>query len=123
MLRLGALEIEVLSTPGHTAEHVAYRLRSERAVLFTGGALLPGGAARIDLFGAELAPTLAASAFQTIRRILAMPEATRVLATHGAGSFCSSGVQRRSETTVGEERDANRFARVADAEELLRAAT
>ena len=123
LLRLGGLEIEVLATPGHTAEHVAYRVRADPPVLFSGGALLPGGAARIDLFGAALAPALAASAFETIRSILALDDATRVLATHGAGSFCSSGVQRRDETTVAEERARNRFSNVADPTTLLHEAT
>ncbi|HKW78810.1 MAG TPA: MBL fold metallo-hydrolase, partial [Candidatus Limnocylindria bacterium] len=123
LLRLGEIEIAVVATPGHTPEHVAYLVRADPAVLFSGGALLPGGAARIDLFGAELASELAGSAFATIRSILALPEATRVLATHGAGSFCSSGVQRRDDTTVADERTRNRFALVRDAGELLREAT
>src|SRR5919201_1293846 len=70
-LRLGRTAIGVLATPGHTAEHVAYRVDGDPDVLFSGGALLPGGAARIDLFGAELAPALAAAALATIRAILA----------------------------------------------------
>ena len=123
VVRLGEVEIQVLDTPGHTPEHVAYLVPGAPAVLFSGGALLPGGAARIDLFGPQLAATLADDAFATIRRLLALDDDTRVLATHGAGSFCSSGVQRRRETTVAEERERNRFARLVDAAGLLREAT
>ena len=123
VVRLGEIEIHALATPGHTPEHVAYLVRGAPDVLFSGGALLPGGAARIDLFGPQLAPALAGDAFATIGRLLALDDATRILATHGAGSFCSSGVQRRSETTVAEERVRNRFAQLTDAASLLHEAT
>jgi hypothetical protein len=49
--------VEVLATPGHSPEHVSYVFRREgetAPVLFSGGALIVGGAARSDLAGPEL---------------------------------------------------------------------
>ncbi len=120
---LGELSFDVLATPGHTHEHISYLVKLDPPVLFSGGALLPGGAARIDLFGPEQAEVLAAKAYRTIAGLLALPVATRVLATHGAGSFCSSGVTRSPETTIADERLRNRFAKLPDDRALLREAT
>ncbi len=120
---LGELPIHVVATPGHTHEHVSYLVPGDPPVLFSGGALLPGGAARIDLFGLEQAEVLAAKAYRTIGTLLRLADATRVLATHGAGSFCSSGVTRSPETTIGVERLRNRFAKLPDERALLREAT
>lgn len=123
VVEAGPLRIEVLATPGHTREHVSYRIAGDPPLLFSGGALLPGGAARIDLFGPQEAEALAAHAHRTIGRLLALPAETRVLPTHGAGSFCSSGVHGRAETTVADERERNRFASCETPEALLAAAT
>jgi glyoxylase-like metal-dependent hydrolase (beta-lactamase superfamily II) len=45
---LGGLVLEVIGTPGHTDEHLAYPLRDgDRTVeVFTGGSLLVGSVAR-----------------------------------------------------------------------------
>ncbi|MCI0347120.1 MAG: MBL fold metallo-hydrolase, partial [Chloroflexi bacterium] len=46
--------------------------------------------------------------FRTLRRLAELPDATRILPTHGAGSFCSAGpVLGRRVTTIGAERFAN----------------
>ena len=65
---LGELRIRVLSTPGHTPEHVTYVVvdtaRAEEPVLvFTGGDLLVGGVGRPDLLGRELGEKLAPMLF------------------------------------------------------------
>lgn len=123
VVELAGFRVEVVGTPGHTYEHVSYRVAGDPPLLFSGGALLPGGAARIDLFGPEEAKKLAEHAHRTIQRLLALEGTTRVLPTHGAGSFCSSGVHARAESTIAEEREKNRFAGCADPGCVLEAAT
>ncbi|MDQ2914441.1 MAG: MBL fold metallo-hydrolase [Chloroflexota bacterium] len=120
---LGDLRIEVRATPGHTREHVSYLVQAAEPVLFSGGALIPGGAARIDLFGPEEAASLAGLAHHTIGQLLALDPRVRVLPTHAGGSFCSTGAHGPASSTIADERLGNRFAGLADGAALLAAAT
>lgn len=52
-LELAGLEIEVVSTPGHSPAHVTYALREE-GVLFSGDVLFQGSIGRVDLPGASM---------------------------------------------------------------------
>lgn len=106
---LGGLILEVLATPGHTEEHLAYLLRDgDRPVgVFTGGSLLVGSAARTDLVDPARAEELAHAQYASIRRLLALPDATAVWPTHGAGSFCSAPPGADRITTIGTEKATN----------------
>ena len=109
-IEVDGIVLTALATPGHAPEHVAYLLEGAGPpVLFTGGALMPGGAARTDLLGEERTVELARELYRTLhRRLAGLPDETVVNPTHGAGSFCSAaptGGQRS--TTLGRERRAN----------------
>jgi rhodanese-related sulfurtransferase/glyoxylase-like metal-dependent hydrolase (beta-lactamase superfamily II) len=106
---LGGLILRAWSTPGHTAEHLAYLLLDGAQVLgvFTGGSLLVGAAARTDLSGPEQTEPLARAQFASLGRLLTLPDATPVYPTHGAGSFCSAPPGAERTTTIGRERAAN----------------
>jgi len=109
-VELGDLDVEVLATPGHAPEHVSYVVRrgDEAPLLFSGGALIVGGAARTDLAGEELAGRLTELAFETMHHAFAaLPDETELLPTHGGGSFCSTGSGSRHTSTLGEERMTN----------------
>ena len=79
-LDLDDVEVEVLSTPGHSPEHVSYVFRREgdaAPVLFSGGALIVGGAARSDLAGPALTDDLTHLEFETLRRAFSgLPDET-----------------------------------------------
>jgi hydroxyacylglutathione hydrolase len=121
-IEVGNLRIQVRATPGHTREHVSYLIQEDEPLLFSGGALVPGGAARIDLFGPEEAKILAGLAHHTIGQLLALDPRSRVLPTHAGGSFCSSGAHGPQTSTIAEERVRNRFAGLPDPAALLAAA-
>ncbi len=113
-LDVGALRVRAMATPGHTPEHVAYLVADlardeDPFLLFSGGALLVGQIARVDLLGPDLAERLARDAYETLRtRVLALPDHLAVLPTHGGGSSCtSSGVSSWRWTTLGYERRHN----------------
>jgi glyoxylase-like metal-dependent hydrolase (beta-lactamase superfamily II) len=97
---IGAMEAEVMHTPGHTPACVSYRIGD---TVFVGDSLfMPDfGTARADFPGGD-----AATLYRSIQRILALPRETRVFVGHdylpkdGRGDF-------RWETTVGAERDSN----------------
>ncbi len=109
-LDLGGLTLEVVATPGHTPEHVAYLLRDGRRplALFSGGTLMAGGVARTDLLSPDMTEPLARQAYRSIHeRLFALPDELAVYPTHGAGSFCSAAPGGQRTTTLGAEKAAN----------------
>jgi len=121
-VRVGELDVRAVATPGHTPEHVAWlvadlRRAEEPQYLFSGGALLVGHIARVDLLGAEQEAHLARDAFATLReRILTLPDHLAVFPTHGGGSACSGAVSGSRWTTLGFERTHNHVARAASSD-------
>jgi hydroxyacylglutathione hydrolase len=106
-VELGGLTLRALATPGHTPEHLAYLVLdgSTPLALFSGGAVLPGGAARPDLIGPKESEPLARDLYRSAhQRLDALPDDLAVYPTHGAGSFCSAGIGGRRTTTLGRER-------------------
>ena len=102
-LAVGALDIEVMATPGHTNDSVSYRIGD---ALFVGDSLFmpDGGTARCDFPGGD-----AARLYRSIQRLYALPEATRVFVCHdygpgGRAVACetSIGAQKRGNTHVRE---------------------
>jgi hydroxyacylglutathione hydrolase len=119
---LGGLRLRALTTPGHTDEHLSYLLLDGARVLgvFTGGSLIVGSAARTDLLGAGRAEELARAQYRSLRRLAALPDATPVWPTHGAGSFCSAPPGAARVTTIGAERAANPLLAAADEDAFAR---
>ena len=111
-LRLGAVAIRALHTPGHTPDHKSYLVSQggRHQSLFSGGAVMLGAIARTDLFGPHLAVHLALEALTTLQvRLRDLPDEVRVFPTHGGGSFCGTGGRSGHETTLGLERKGNPF--------------
>jgi glyoxylase-like metal-dependent hydrolase (beta-lactamase superfamily II)/rhodanese-related sulfurtransferase len=109
-LLLGDLRLVAMATPGHTFEHISWLVNDGRtaAAVFTGGSLLVGSAGRPDLLGDEFTEGLTREQYATLRRLAALPAATRVLPTHGAGSFCVAAMPATERTsTIGTERREN----------------
>jgi hydroxyacylglutathione hydrolase len=119
VITVGELAVRCIATPGHTPEHVAYlvadlRRSEDPQYLFSGGALLVGQIARVDLLGPKLEEELARSAYDTLRdRVLTLADYVAVFPTHGGGSACSAEVAGSRWTTLGFERRHNRVARSA----------
>ena len=94
-LPLNSLEFEVLHTPGHTPACVTYRIGD---AAFVGDTLfMPDyGTARTDFPGGD-----ARTLYRSIKRILALPPATRLFVCH---DYKAPGRDRFAwETTVAEE--------------------
>ncbi len=109
-LELGGLTLEVIATPGHTPEHLAYLLHDagRPVALFSGGTLMAGGVARPDLLSADQTEPLARAAYRSIhQRLLRLPDELAVYPTHGGGSFCSVAGGGERTTTIGRERASN----------------
>ena len=107
---LGGLTLRAVGTPGHTPEHLAYLLikGSRPLALFSGGAVIPGGAARTDLISPDRTDALARALYRSVHQQLAgLPDELIIYPTHGAGSFCSAGSGGQRTTTVAQERRVN----------------
>ena len=114
-----------METPGHTPEHLSYLLfeggSDVPVAVFTGGSMMVGSAGRTDLLGADLTEELTRAQYRTLRRLAALPDDALVLPTHGAGSFCGSGVAEKDRTsTLGAERSRNRALRAPDEAAFVR---
>jgi hydroxyacylglutathione hydrolase len=124
-LALGDLTLSVLATPGHTPEHISFTLaeagQAVPSAVFTGGALIVGGAARTDLLGSHLADPLTRFLYHTIHdKLLRLPDEVAVYPTHGAGSFCNAPSSPERTTTIGRERRWNPLARAESEEAFIK---
>ena len=119
---LGGLTLRALATPGHTGEHLSYLLLdgSRELGVFTGGSLIVGSAARTDLLGAGRAEELARAQYRSLRRLAALPDATAVWPTHGAGSFCSAPPGTARTSTIGAEKSSNALLAAPDEDTFAR---
>jgi len=99
ILPLGNLAFTVMHTPGHTAACISFRI--EDAVFIGDTLFMPDyGTARTDFPGGD-----ARALYHSIRRLLALPDATRLFLCHdykgpGRSEFAW-------ETTVGAQRRGN----------------
>ena len=85
------LRVRAMHTPGHTFTHMSYALEGASPAVFSGGSLLFGSTGRPDLLGAEHTHDLARHPFRSARRLAEeLPGSTKVMPTHGFGSFCSA---------------------------------
>jgi glyoxylase-like metal-dependent hydrolase (beta-lactamase superfamily II) len=100
--RVGALEVEVLHTPGHTPGCVSYSVESDAGHdVFIGDTLfMPDyGSARCDFPGGD-----AATLYRSVRRLLALPPETRLHLCH---DYPPAERAPQWISTVAEQRRAN----------------
>lgn len=95
---VGELDAEVIYTPGHTPADMSWRIGD---AVFVGDTLfMPDvGTARCDFPGGD-----ARVLYRSIRRLLAMPEDTRLFMCH---DYPGDNREHRCETTVGEQKRHN----------------
>ncbi|WP_417685995.1 MBL fold metallo-hydrolase [Pseudidiomarina gelatinasegens] len=93
---VGAMNFRVLHTPGHTPADLCYIVNEQ--MIFVGDTLfMPDvGTARCDFPGGS-----AATLFQSIKKILALPEATEIYICH---DYPPAGRGHEYKTTVGAQR-------------------
>lgn len=108
-LAMGSFTLQALATPGHSPEHLSYLLYHSDQLLgvFTGGSLMVGTAGRTDLVSPDQTVPLARAQYHSLQLLMELPDETPVWPTHGAGSFCSSGVGGDRVSTIGKERATN----------------
>lgn len=117
VIRVGNITLEVMHTPGHTPEHIAFvvtdtpRAAGPMGVL-TGDFVFVGDVGRPDLLerAAGYANTMEAGArtlFHSLERFRALGDHLQVWPAHGAGSACGKALGAVPFSTVGYEKRSN----------------
>ncbi len=122
-ITLDGIEVGAIASPGHTPEHLSYvlRLGPQPPVLFSGGSLIVGGAARTDLIAPEATESLTRAQFRTLKHaFVTLPDETLLYPTHGGGSFCSAGSGGERTSMLGAERLSNPAMNVETEDEFVR---
>lgn len=114
-LLLGNVAIKVLSTPGHTPEHISLvvtdRTRApEPWFVVTGHTLMIGDLGRTEL--ATSAVEGAKDLFASIQKLKALPDYLQVLPGAYAGSVCGRSLSANPISSIGFERRHNRAFRI-----------
>lgn len=111
---LGEVDLEILSTPGHTWESISVLVRerpgAEPAAVLTGDSLFIGDVGRPDLvnIGDSSTTDLARAMYHTIHdTLLKLPNGVTVMPAHGAGSSCGKNLSSELTSTIGEQRRTN----------------
>ncbi len=94
-LKIGSLELEVIHTPGHAPGHVMFHFPKEQ-VLIGGDLIIMNAVGRTDLPDSD-----PEALNESIRRVMKLPGATRLLSGHGHAS------------TLDEERAHNPYVQAA----------
>jgi hydroxyacylglutathione hydrolase len=113
-ISLGEVDLEILSTPGHTWESISVVVRDHPGVVpvavLTGDALFIGDVGRPDLvnLGDGSTADLARAMYRTVHdKLLALPDDVTVMPAHGAGSSCGKNLSAELTSTIGEQRRTN----------------
>ncbi|MDP9073597.1 MAG: rhodanese-like domain-containing protein [Actinomycetota bacterium] len=113
-LSLGAVNLEIRHTPGHTPEAISIVVRrrpdAEPWAVLTGDTLFIGDVGRPDLATSVgwSAPDLARALRRSLQtQLLTLPDATRVYPAHGAGSACGKQLSTDTVSTIGAQRADN----------------
>lgn len=114
---LGQVRLDVMHTPGHTPEHIAFVVTdlatSEAPVgLLSGDFLFVSDVGRPDLLerAAGISGTMKESAHQlhaSLRKLDAFPDYVQLWPGHGAGSACGKSLGAVPQSTLGYERLTN----------------
>src|SRR5438132_1976543 len=111
-LRVGAVELRAIETPGHTPESVCW-LVFENGLptrVLTGDTLFIGDVGRPDLAGGRgyTPQQMAATMYESLHtKLLMLPDDVGVWPAHGAGSACGRNISKETSSTIGMQRRMN----------------
>jgi glyoxylase-like metal-dependent hydrolase (beta-lactamase superfamily II)/rhodanese-related sulfurtransferase len=139
-VKIGAVRIRALETPGHTPESVCLVIIDESGIdesgkdeserpggkgaqpcaVLTGDTLFIGDVGRPDLSRTHTPRQLAGLLYDSLhQKLLALPDAVRVYPAHGAGSLCGRAMRAERSSTIGTERLTNYALQIPSREEFI----
>ena len=110
ILTIGNRKIKILSTPGHTPEHIC--LYVDNWFLVSGDTLFVGDCGRVDLTP-DSQNTLdtekkTLELYSSLQKLILLPEWTEVYPGHYSGSRCGKGMDGKPVSTLGREKIKNK---------------
>lgn len=128
-VKMGAVRVRALETPGHTPESMCFAVIDEEKspqpwAVLTGDTLFIGDVGRPDLSRTHTPEQLAALLYQSLhQKLLSLPDATMVYPAHGAGSLCGRNMRAERSSTIATERLTNYALQIPSQEEFVRQLT
>lgn len=131
IIRIGAVRLDVLHTPGHTPEHISFLVTDQAASneplgIFTGDFVFVGDVGRPDLLekAAGVQGTMEAGAqrlYESLQRLSAYPDSLLIFPGHGAGSACGKGLGGVPVSSLGYEKQVSWAWKARSVQEFVRA--
>jgi hydroxyacylglutathione hydrolase len=132
-VKVGAVLVRALETPGHTPESVCLVIGDEESsagkrgqawAALTGDTLFIGDVGRPDLSKTHSPQELAGLLYDSLhQKLMTLPDSVLVYPAHGAGSLCGRAMRAERSSTVGTERLTNYALQIASREEFVRQLT
>ena len=124
VLEIGRRRMTAIHTPGHTPEHIS--LLVDDWFVLTGDTLFVGDVGRVDLSEDQSdempIEQRADLIYNSLQRLMRLPDWVEVYPGHYAGSTCGRGMDGKTISTIGRERLMNPSLRL-DHEEFLQMMT
>jgi hydroxyacylglutathione hydrolase len=127
---VGKVRLDVLHTPGHTPEHLAFLVTDTASSdaplgMLSGDFLFVSEVGRPDLLErvADRRGTMEGGAralFQSVQRLRDLPDYLQIWPGHGAGSACGKSLGAMPQSTLGYERLTNWALRTSSEDEFVR---
>src|ERR1700690_4497164 len=128
-VKMGAVRIRALETPGHTPESVCLVVTDgsasdEPAMVLTGDTLFIGDVGRPDLSKTHTPQQLAGLMYDSLHnKLLPLPDDVLVYPAHGAGSLCGRNMRAERFSTIGTERLTNYALQIRSRDEFMQQMT
>jgi glyoxylase-like metal-dependent hydrolase (beta-lactamase superfamily II)/rhodanese-related sulfurtransferase len=130
-LEFGTVRLKILETPGHTPESISilvYDLKvseTQPHAVLTGDTLFIGDVGRPDLRVALgwSATQLGGMLFDSVHKLLGLPDESLVYPAHGAGSLCGKAISKETVSTLGEQRQSNYALQPMSKDEFIQVVT
>ncbi len=111
VFQLGATQIQLLHTPGHTPESSSFLLidsNKQNHCVFTGDTLFVGDVGRPDLLdGVMTKEELAGLMFHSLKKLTGLEDNVIVYPAHGPGSACGKNIGKETFSTIGDQKKSN----------------
>lgn len=108
-IKVGNRTLKVIATPGHTKDSIS--LYVDDWYVLTADSLFVGDVGRVDLalekLDDEQLDKNASDLYDSIQRLLELPDTTEVFPGHFAGSSCGKGMSAKMISTIGREKQKN----------------